>query len=116
MDYKVFSLDEDNYDIVLLTTVDDPYFILGEIYDECLSDGKSQLTIILDLFLRNGYSFNRFALIEFSSRNEYSTKIINTRDVSEIAKFQIKKFLSKNSIYLQESSLSNRIIDFVLSA
>lgn len=116
MDYKIFSLEEENYDIILLTTIEDPYFILTDIYDAYLANGKSRFSVVLDLFLRNGYSFNRFALIEFTSKDEYTTKVINARVVSEKAKLQIKYFLSKNENLLLDSSLSSRIIDFVLSA
>ncbi|MDH8678871.1 type II toxin-antitoxin system RnlB family antitoxin [Fusibacter bizertensis] len=115
-EYKIFSLEEENLDVVLLTSIDDPYFILDDIYNELKSLRGSSFSIVLDLLLRNGYSFNRFALINYDSQGKHDSKIINTRDVSEMAKSQVRKYLIRNRRYLDESSLSDRIKNFILSA
>ncbi len=115
-EYKIFSLEEENRDLVLLTSVDDPYFILDDIYNELKSIRGTSFSIVLDLLLRNGYSFNRFSLINYDSQGKHDSKIINTRDISELAKSQVRKYLMSNKVYLDESALSDRIKNFILSA
>jgi len=115
-EYEMFSFEEENRDIIFLTSLEDPYFIFDSIYEELAITKGTHFSITVDLFLRNGFSFNRFAFIEFFSKDDYRTKIINTRDISEKAKSCIKRFLMENDNYLIDSALSKRTIEFVMSA
>lgn len=115
-EYEMFSLEEENRDIIFLISLEDPYFIFDSIYEELSVTRGSCFSVTVDMFLRNGYSFNRYILIEFSSKEDYKTKLINSRDISDKAKYCVKRFLMKNNKYLIDSALSKRTIDFVMSA
>ena len=112
-EYVRFNIENDFHEVILLTTVEDLYFSLEEIYDElAVSYGKT-FSIIVDLFLRNGFSFNRFIELNFYDKEKYTSNIVNPRDVSEEAKRKIVKHLKGNLELLYNSALSKNTIDFI---
>jgi len=71
-EYKVFSFDDDiNKNVVLLTSTEDLYFLQDEIYDELSAINGENFTVLVDLFLRNGFSFNRFVSLCFKGKDFY---------------------------------------------
>ncbi|MDL2280851.1 type II toxin-antitoxin system RnlB family antitoxin [Selenomonadales bacterium OttesenSCG-928-I06] len=108
-----FRIENDCHEVVFLKTVDDLYFFLGNIYDDlAISYGKT-FTIIVDLFLQNGFSFNRFVELNFYDKETYTSSIVNPRDVSEEAKRKIAEYLKNHSELLYNSALSKNTIDFI---
>ena len=69
----------------------------------------------MDLFLRNGYSFNRYVLLNFEEGN-YNSVIINPNDVSETSKKKIKQYLRTNEDILNNGTLTNSTITYVLNS
>lgn len=80
--------------------------------------GKSKnpkiLTVVVDLFLRNGFSFNRFVELNFDNGN-YKLFIINPNEIPEVSKENIRKYLKNNINLLENSVLSKKAINFILN-
>jgi hypothetical protein len=108
-----FNIENDSHEVVLMTTVEDLYFSLENIYDDLSASYGKTFTIIVDLFLRNGFSFNRFTELNFCDRGNYTSSIVNPRDVSEEAKRKIAMYLQRHSELLYNSALSKNAIDFI---
>lgn len=108
-DFKIFKLNEyESY--VLLVSNEDIYFL----YDKLKQELDNQ-KIIIDLFYRNGFSFNRFVEIDFNKSQNQKSRIINPRFVSESIKNNTKEYFKNNENLLRKSSLSNGIKEFVLA-
>lgn len=87
--------------ICFMNTVEDVEDSLDEITKEMKALGCT--TIIIDLFLSNGYSFNRF--FEFNSiTNDFS--IINPRNIDNDIYSNINIYLKNNIQLLENSALS----------
>ena len=87
-DYKIFEFEDDiNHNVAFINTTEDLYFIKDYIYDELSKVNGNEFEILVDLFLRNGFSFNRFVLLKYKGKEKCKTLIVNPTDVSE----QIKK-------------------------
>ncbi len=113
-EYKLFCFeDEKKNNIVFINSTDDLYDLTDIIYNELSKTYGTTFSIVADLFLRNGFSFNRFVELKFDNGN-YKSYIINSSDISEKAKETIRSYLRNNSILLEDSSLSKKIIDFIL--
>ena len=108
-DFQIFKLNEyESY--VLLLSNDDIYFL----YDKLKKTLKNQ-KIIIDLFYKNGFSFNRFVEIDFNKPQNQKSRIVNPRFVSEAIKNNTKDYFKNNQILLSTSSLSKGIKEFVIA-
>lgn len=116
-EYKVFSFNDDVIkNVVLLTSTEDLYFLQDEIYDELSATNGENFTVLVDLFLRNGFSFNRFVSLCFKGKDLSKTSIVNPREVSDEIKLKIRNYLKSNKIIFEDSALSKNIVDFVMKS
>lgn len=113
--FKRFEFENEDYlDVILLTDVEDLYFTQEDIY-ETLSPKKGEsFSILIDMFLRNGYSFNRYTLLEYNGPRKIKSYLVNSRDVSENIKKCVKSYLIENTDLLYDSSLTENAINYVL--
>ena len=96
---------------VLLVSNDDLYFL----YDQIKKKTKNgQAAIIVDMFYRNGFSFNRFIELNYSYENKVISRIINPREVSEEIKINTNVYFNNHFDLLDKSTLSKSIKNFVL--
>lgn len=115
-EYEVFFFeDEVNKNYIFLNNVDDLYFVIEDIYDNLSKTQGNKFSVLVDLFLRNGYSFNRYVLLNFEEGN-YNSVIINPNDVSETSKKKIKQYLRTNEDILNNGTLTNSTISYVLNS
>lgn len=115
-EYEVFFFeDEVNKNYIFLNNVDDLYFVIEDIYDNLSKTQGNKFSVLVDLFLRNGYSFNRYVLLNFEEGN-YNSVIINPNDVSETSKKKIKQYLKTNVDILNNGTLTNSTISYVLNS
>ena len=115
-EYEVFFFeDEVNKNYIFLNNVDDLYFVIEDIYDNLSKTQGNKFSVLVDLFLRNGYSFNRYVLLNFEEGN-YNSVIINPNDVSETSKKKIKQYLRTNKDVLNNGTLTNSTISYVLNS
>ena len=113
-DYKIFEFEDDiNHNVAFINTTEDLYFIKDYIYDELSKVNGNEFEILVDLFLRNGFSFNRFVLLKYKGKEKCKTLIVNPTNVSEQIKMKIKEYLKNNENILQHSALSKETIEFV---
>jgi len=116
-EYKLFRFIENaNRNLVFMNTVEDLYYFIDNIYEEISKIEGEKFSVLVDLFLQNGFSFNRFVMINFDNKNKYKTFIINTQEVSETIKQQIRHYLKSNEELLLESALDKNTIEFVKQA
>lgn len=81
-DYEIFKFENDiNEIVVFVTNTEDFYYIQNDIYNELSKTNGKDFSILIDLFLRNGFSFNRFVSLTFEGKEKCSTYIVNPRDV-----------------------------------
>lgn len=114
-EYEVFKFCDDiNENVVFLKTTEDLYFLQEDIFNSINKEKNKNLNVLVDLFLRNGYSFNRYVLMMFNERGECKTFIINPREVSERIKNCIKNYIKLNANILYQSSLSEKEIEFII--
>ena len=114
-DYEVFNFEEDiNKNYIFLNNVDDLYFFAEDIYNELSKSQGNKFSVIVDLFLRNGYSFNRYVQLNFEQGN-YNSIIINPNDVSESSKKTIRQYLKEHVDILNNGALSKTTINYVLN-
>lgn len=115
-DYKTFNFkDEDKQNVILLTCTEDIYFLQEEIYDEFSNIYGTEFTVLVDLFVRNGFSFNRFVSLKYKGKDNIKTLMVNPMEVSEKIKKEIRKYLKSHIEILNNSALSMRTIEFVKS-
>lgn len=113
-DYEIFSFNnEDNENVILLTTTEDLYFLEEKIYEELSVKNGENFSVLVDLFLRNGFSFNRFVTLNYKGKNNVKVSVKNPIDVSEKIKYKIRQYLRQNIDILNNSALSMRTIEFV---
>ena len=112
-DLKMFKVNE-VYDYILLTSSRDIYYLYDEIFKLIKRLNNDKNSILVDLFYRNGYSFNRFVEIIFNDKNPI-LRIVNPRDIPEDIKECSKNYFRANSELLNQSTLSRGIKNFVLS-
>lgn len=113
-DYEIFSFNnEDNENVILLTTTEDLYFLEEKIYEELSVKNGENFSVLVDLFLRNGFSFNRFVTLNYKGKNNVKVSVKNPIDVSEKIKHKIRQYLRQNIDILNNSALSMRTIEFV---
>ncbi len=113
-EYEVFNFDDDvNQNVVLITSTEDLYFLQDDIFDTLNKRNGECFTVLVDLFLRNGYSFNRFVSLNYNGKEQCKQLIINPREVPEYIKAEINGYLKSNSDLLENSSLSQKTLDFI---
>lgn len=116
-EYKLFKFIENiNNTVVFMNTVEDLYYFIDDIYEEVSKTEGEKFSVLVDLFLQNGFSFNRFIMLKFDNKKKYKSFIINTQEVSEIIKQQIRSYLKSNEELLIESALDKDTIQFVKQA
>lgn len=116
-DYEIFNFnDEDIQNVILLTCTEDIYFLQDDIFDKLSSSYGNEFTVLVDLFVRNGFSYNRFISLKFKGKDNIKTLIVNPRDVSEKVKCEIRKYLKNHIDILNKSALSMNTIEFVKSS
>ena len=103
-DFRIFKLNEyESY--VLLVSNEDIYFL----YDKLKKELNNQ-KIIIDLFYRNGFSFNRFIEIDFNKPQNQKSRIINPRFVSESIKNNTKRKSIKKCDFIFVALKSKKFI------
>ncbi len=113
-EYKVFNFDyEDCANVILITSTVDIYHLQNDIYDELSITNGENFTILVDLFLRNGFSFNRFVSLHFKGKQQCTNYITNSREVSEEIKLEIRNYLKANTELFDKSALTKSTINFV---
>lgn len=114
-DYKLFNFeDEQKNNIIFINSTEDLYDLTSIIYKDLSKAYGTSFSVVVDLFLRNGFSFNRFVELKFDNGN-YKSFIINPNEISEISKENIRKYLKNNIDLLQNSALSKKAINFILN-
>lgn len=112
-EYEIFEFEEDiNEKVVFLNTTEDLYFLQDEIMEKVSSKNK---TVLVDLFLRNGFTFNRYVLLKMDSNNKFKSFIINPREVSEKIKKKVENYLKEHNELLYSSSLTQNEIEFIIN-
>lgn len=115
-EFKLFQFEFENYnDVVLLTDTDDLYFTQKSIFCALEPSRGSNFKVLVDMFLRNGFSYNRFTLLEFYGSDKCNSFLINSRNVSANIKTQIRNYLNSKHELFSESSLSKATIDYLKS-
>ena len=114
-EYEVFTFEEDvNETVVFLNTTEDLYFLQDEIIEDINNKNSQAKTVLVDLFLRNGFTFNRYILLKFDKDKRCRSFIINPREVSEKIKIKIEDYLRNHNELLYSSSLSKKEIEFIM--
>lgn len=114
LDYEIFILDNDiNGKIVFITSTEDLYYLQDDIFDDFSKTNGPNFSILVDLFLRNGFSFNRFVSLRYEGRDRCQTFIVNPREVSEEIKTKVRNYLRANIDLLENSSLTKSTINFI---
>lgn len=115
LDFKLFEDNDKQNKVLFMLTLEDIYFLQGDIFDYLNDELGSQFTIVVDMFLRNGFTFNRFVALTYDGNDNVKTTIVNSREVSEEIKCYINLYLKQHEDLLQNSSLTKNTVDFVLS-
>ncbi len=98
-----------NYEsYVLLLSNEDMYYL----YDE-IRKVSNKGRVLVDMFYRNGFSFNRFIELIFNKENEVTSRVINPRYVSELIKENTHEYFKQNNEVLESSTLSKSIKKFI---
>lgn len=95
--------------ICFINTVDDVYFFLDDIKNEANRLGMEHITI--DLFLINGYAYNRF--FNYTMNNS-DLRIVNPREIGDYVYESINKYISNNTSLLEQSALSPAMQQIVI--
>ena len=115
-EYEIFTFEEDNNEnVVFLNTTEDLYFLQDEIMEDIHRKNPNIKTVLVDMFLRNGFTFNRYILLKVDKNKKFRSFIINPREVSEKIKEKIEEYLKKHSDLLYTSSLSKKEIEFIIN-
>jgi hypothetical protein len=114
-DYKLFNFnDEQKKTIIFINSTEDLYNLTSTIYNDLSRVYGTSFSVVVDLFLRNGFSFNRFVELNFDNGN-YKLFIINPNEIPEVSKENIRKYLKNNINLLENSVLSKKAINFILN-
>lgn len=114
MQYKTFQFnDELNEHVILITCTEDLYYLQDDIYDDMSKSNGANFSILVDLILRNGFSFNRYVNMKFCGKDQCKLFIVNPRDVSELIKLRVKNYLIANRELLDNSSLTKNSIKYI---
>lgn len=100
--------------IIFINTLEDVYFLYSEIFEFFSKTYGNTFEIIVDLFLRNGFSFNRFIRIIFDGKENPKLEIVNPLDVSDNIKLDIRNYLKKNIELLEKATIEKSVKDYML--
>jgi hypothetical protein len=115
-EYKIFEFDDDvNDKVVFITSTEDLYYLQDDIYTELSKTNGDNFTVLVDLFLRNGFTFNRFVALNFKGAGQCQSLIVNPREVSEEIKLKISNHIKTHSDLLNNSTLTQNTINFIKS-
>lgn len=113
-EYEIFNFDENiTNNFVFMNTVEDSYYFIEEIYNDLYKTRGKKFSVIIDLFLQNGFSFNRFIMIQFEDKDNYKSLIVNSQEISDIVKRRINQYLKSHIELLEDSALDKKTIEFV---
>ncbi|NLW48279.1 MAG: hypothetical protein GXY86_13220 [Firmicutes bacterium] len=113
-EYKIFEFKDDvNEKVLLITSTEDLYYLQNDIYEDLSKINGENFKILVDLFLRNGFSFNRFVSLNYKGKEQCQTFIVNPREVSEEIKSKIGNYLKTHIEILNNSSLTRSTINFI---
>ena len=101
--------------VIFINHLDDIYFMYSEIFRNFSVEYGNSFEVIADLFLRNGFSFNRFVRIIFKENEITKLEIVNPMDISDEIKIDIRNYLKKNIDLLENATLEKSIKDFILN-
>lgn len=111
--FEIFEFTDEIYEeVVLIKNTEDVHYLREQIFESLVSKKGYNFSVLVDLFLRNGYSFNRFALLKFVDGKYLKSYIISTNDVSDNIKSTVKKYLKTNIDVLKQSSLPKKTIEY----
>ncbi|MFA5492982.1 MAG: hypothetical protein WC245_08595 [Bacteroidales bacterium] len=99
---------------ILVTSIDDIYFVIDDILTELSKTYGSIFSIIIDHFITNGFSFNRFSRIDYSN-GSIKKSLVTSRDINDFYDKNFVEFILNHKNILDESSLSKRTIDIICS-
>jgi len=114
-EYVTFKLEDELNDVILITSTEDLYYLQDDIYDDLSKTNGDKFTVLIDLFLRNGFSFNRFVSLSYEGKERRRSFIMNPREVSEETKRTIKNYLKSHLEILENSALAKSTINFMVA-
>ena len=109
-DFIILKNDNTGEYVCFVNNVEDVEYYLDDISEEIKSLGITK--IIIDLFLINGYSYNRF--FEFNIKTN-ELLLINPRNISNDIYITITTYLKNNIQLLENSALSLVLKKIVLN-
>ncbi len=113
-EYEIFNFEENiNNNFVFMNTVEDIYYFIEEIYNDLYKTRGQKFSVIIDLFLQNGFSFNRFIMIRFEDKNRYKSFIVSSQEIPDVIKRKINQYLKSHNELLEESALDRKTIEFI---
>ncbi|MEG0408909.1 MAG: type II toxin-antitoxin system RnlB family antitoxin [Bacilli bacterium] len=113
-EFQVIYIDKDFDDyIVFMNCIEDIYFFETEIYNELSKIKGKEFTVLVDLLLQNGFSFNRFVLLSYYAIDDIKVTIVNPREISYSVKNGVVEYLKSNIELLNSSALSSRMIEYI---
>lgn len=99
---------------ILLTTVDDIYYEIDNILNELSKTYGSIYSIIIDHFITNGFSFNRFSRIDYLNGSFKKSLVTNT-EINDVYEKKFIDYILTHKKFLNDSSLSKRVIAIINS-
>jgi len=97
---------------LLITSVDDFYYDLDQALSELSAVYGPEFSIVLDHFITNGFSFNRFVRIDYNN-DKYKKTLITSSEINDFYDNKFIEYLRKHKDFLNESSLSKRTISII---
>lgn len=97
---------------LLITSVDDFYYDLDQVLSELSAVYGQEFSIVLDHFITNGFSFNRFVRIDYNNE-KYKKTLITSSEINDTYDNKFIEYLRKHKNFLNESSLSKRTISII---
>ena len=112
-----FNFEGDNFNhVVFIASIEDIYYLQDEIFNTLSKDIGEEFSVLIDLFMRNGFSFNRYCSLKFKGKENCEYTLINPREVSENIKKEVKTYLYKNPNILEDCALSKNTVNFMLNS
>ena len=106
------SVDQVINSFLLLKSVDDFYYELDQVMSELSETYGPEFSIVVDHFITNGFSFNRFVRIDYNNK-KYKKTFITSSEVNDYYDNKFIDYLRKNKEFLSDSSLSKRTISII---
>jgi len=106
------SVDQVINSFLLVTSVDDFYYELDQVMSELSETYGPEFSIVVDHFITNGFSFNRFVRIDYNNK-KYKKTFITSSEVNDYYDNKFIEYLRKNKEFLSDSSLSKRTISII---